>query len=188
MRPIKVNQATAAKRRVYFQLVDATDGMTPETGEAGGQPQISTNGGAWTSTGIGVLVAIGNGRYYAELTQAALATIGDVIETRYKSANTAECPGDTVQVYYNDPATSTFGFEGSGATAWTYTLTSSVDASPIADATIWVTSDVLGQTLLASGQTDASGQVTFFLDAGTVYVWRQKSGWSFANPDTEVVS
>lgn len=97
-RMIWANQGTAARRRVYFQLVDATDGLTAETGEAGGQPQISTNGGAWTNTGIGVLVAIGNGRYYAELTQAALATIGDIIETRYKSANTAEAVGDQVQV------------------------------------------------------------------------------------------
>ena len=97
------NQATAAKRRVYFDCRDATDGLTPETGEAGGQPQISTNGAAWTSTGIGVLVAIGNGRYYAELTQAAVATAGDVIETRYKSANTAETPGDSVQVVAFNP-------------------------------------------------------------------------------------
>ncbi len=51
------NESTATKRRVFFQLVDATDGITPETGEDGGQPQVSTNGGAWTDTGIGTLVA-----------------------------------------------------------------------------------------------------------------------------------
>jgi predicted Fe-Mo cluster-binding NifX family protein len=98
MRLVTANQATAAKRRVYFHLVDVTDGITAETGEAGGQPQVSTNGGAWTNTGIGTLTSIGNGRYYADLTQTLVATTGDVIETRYKSANTAECPGDSVQV------------------------------------------------------------------------------------------
>lgn len=98
MRLVTANQATASKRRVYFHLVDATDGITAETGEAGGQPQISTNGGAWTNTGIGTLTSIGNGRYYADLTQATVGTAGDVIETRYKSSNTAECPGDSVQV------------------------------------------------------------------------------------------
>jgi hypothetical protein len=97
------NQATAAKRRVFFDCRDATDGLTPETGEAGGQPQISTNGGSWTNTGIGVLVAIGNGRYYAELTQSAVATAGDLIETRFKSANTVETPGDSVQVVAFNP-------------------------------------------------------------------------------------
>ena len=48
--------------------------------EAGGQPQISVNSGAWTNTGIGVLVAIGNGRYSAPLTQAAVnGSAGDWI-------------------------------------------------------------------------------------------------------------
>lgn len=103
MRLILANQATASRRRVYFHLVDATDGMTPETGEAGGQPQISSNGAAFTNTGIGTLTAIGNGRYYADLTQAAVATTGTRIETRYQSAETAECPGESVQVVAFDP-------------------------------------------------------------------------------------
>ncbi|RJP48717.1 MAG: hypothetical protein C4586_08345 [Anaerolineaceae bacterium] len=96
---VKKNEATAALRRMYFHCVDATDGMTPETLEAGGQPQIAVNGPPWANTGIGVLVAIGNGRYYAELTQDAV-NIADrsVIEGRYKSANTAEALGTTIQI------------------------------------------------------------------------------------------
>jgi len=99
---VLANTATAAYRRCYFHLV-GTDGITAATGEAGGQPQISTNGAAFTNTGIGTLTAIGNGRYYADLTQAAVATTGDVIETRYKSASTAECPGDVFQVVAFNP-------------------------------------------------------------------------------------
>jgi hypothetical protein len=100
---VLANESTAARRRAYFHVVDATDGMTPETGEAAGQPQISTNGGAWTNTGIGTLTHIGSGRYYADLTQAALATNGDVIVTRYKSAATAEIPGTSFHVVAFDP-------------------------------------------------------------------------------------
>ena len=92
MRLITANEATASKRRMFFYCVDATDGMTPETGEAGGQPQISTDGGAFTNTGIGTLTHLGNGEYYADVTQAAVATAGTVIRGRYKSANTAESP------------------------------------------------------------------------------------------------
>ena len=77
---------------------------------------------------------------------------------------------------------------GAGATTFTYTLTSSVDGTPIADADVWATSDQAGSNVLASGTTDSNGQVTFYLDAGTVYIWRQKSGWNFTNPDTETVS
>lgn len=103
MRLILANQSVAAKRRCYFDVRDATDGITPETAEAAGQPQISSNGAAWTNTGIGTLTHIGNGRYYADLTQAAVATAGDIIETRYKSAATAETPGDSFQVVAFDP-------------------------------------------------------------------------------------
>lgn len=78
---------------------------------------------------------------------------------------------------------------GAGATEFTYTLTSSVDSTPVADADIWVTtSNDPDDNVIASGTTDANGEVTFYLDAGTIYVWRQKSGWDFTNPDIEVVS
>lgn len=99
---VLANEATAARRRVYFHLV-GTDGVTVATGEAGGQPQISTNGGAWSNTNIGVLSHIGNGRYYADVAQAGVTTAGDRIEVRYKSANTAECPGDSIVVIANNP-------------------------------------------------------------------------------------
>ena len=104
---IKAGETTAEDKRVYFQCVDATDGIAAETGEAGGQPQISTNGAAFTNTGIGVLVAIGSGRYYAVLTDGAVDTTSRVIESHYKSANTAEAIGTTIQVVAFDPHAAT---------------------------------------------------------------------------------
>jgi hypothetical protein len=78
---------------------------------------------------------------------------------------------------------------GAGAITWTYILTSSIPPGlPIADADVWVTTDEPGMNVIASGKTNAAGAVTFYLDAGTVYVWRQKSGWDFVNPQTCVVS
>ena len=103
---VVANQATTAKRRVFFQLVNATDGFTSELGEAGGQPQISIDGAGWADAGIGVLVAIGEGRYYAELTQATCA-VGTEIETRYKSVNTREAQGTSVRVVAYDPDSAT---------------------------------------------------------------------------------
>ena len=101
-RLVLANTATAEYRRAYFDL-RATDGLTIATAEGGGQPQISTDGAAWTNTGIGTLTHIGNGRYYADLTQATIATAGLVIQTRYKSANTVETPGSTFQVVAFNP-------------------------------------------------------------------------------------
>ena len=82
------SQGTAARRRVPLHLVDATDGITPETGEAAGQPQLSKNGAAFANT-TATLTAIANGAYYVELTAAELDTAGFAV-IRYKSANTAE--------------------------------------------------------------------------------------------------
>lgn len=110
---IKQNEATAEKRRMYFHCVDANDGMTPENGEGGGQPQISINGAAWGDSD-NTLLLIGNGRYYLELSATEVANTC-VIEGRYKSANTAEIPGTTVQVVTQNPfdiVSSIFGKTG----------------------------------------------------------------------------
>ena len=77
---------------------------------------------------------------------------------------------------------------GAGALQYVYTLTSSVDETPIADAQVWVTTDEAGLNIIAAGTTDQYGQVTFQLDAGTVYIWRAKTGWTFINPEEEAVS
>ena len=76
-----------------------------------------------------------------------------------------------------------------GSIAFTYTLTSSVDSSAIANALVWVTTtNDPDDNIIAQGYTDTSGEITFYLDAGTYYLWRQKSGYTFTNPDTETVS
>jgi len=99
---VQQSESTAAYRRLFFHCVDVVDGLTPETGEAGGQPQISLNGGAWGNT-TNTLVAIGNGRYYVELVAATEVNSLGIIEGRYKSANTAEALGTTLQVVPYDP-------------------------------------------------------------------------------------
>jgi hypothetical protein len=107
------------------------------------------------------------GNVWNDLTEESSGTY------RFTSAALAEAPS---------------GAAGTGAITFTYTLTNSVNSAPIPDATVWVTSDSAGNNLLASGTTNTSGQVVFYLDAGTVYVWRQKSGWNFDNPDIETVA
>lgn len=93
---VRKNEATAAKRRMFFHCVDATDGYTPKTGEATEQPEISIDGAAWTSSGIGTLTAIGNGDYYADVTQATVNYNWRLIRARYKSAATREARAENV--------------------------------------------------------------------------------------------
>ena len=77
---------------------------------------------------------------------------------------------------------------GAGAVEFTYTLTQPDLITPIPDADVWATTDAPGTTVVASGRTDQYGLITFYLDPGTIYIWRQKSGYNFTNPDTETVA
>ncbi len=82
------SESTPSRRLFFIFCVDETDGITPETGEAGGQPQISVNGSSFSNTEA-LLLAIGNGAYSVALSITELATLGKII-VRYKSGNTAE--------------------------------------------------------------------------------------------------
>lgn len=99
MQTIQLSEATAARRTVYLSLVDATDGITMETGEAAGQPQFSKNGAAFGNTS-GTLSHIANGIYSLVLTQGECDTLG-IYLIRYKSANTAEFQMAVQIVAYN---------------------------------------------------------------------------------------
>lgn len=77
---------------------------------------------------------------------------------------------------------------GSGDIAYTYVLTDDETESPIVGAEVSVSTDSAGANIVASGTTDINGSVTFNLDAGTYYFWRDHPNYSFTDPDTEVVS
>ena len=151
MQQFKQSESTAVRRYFYLHLVDAADGMTPETGESGGQPQISVNGAAFASTSA-TLTAVGNGLYYVALTTSELGNLG-VIVVRYKSANTAEFQA-VGQVVALDPFSSI-----------------SIDNEAIADA-VWdeakvghVTADTMGKIL----QDILTGLGSISIDLGEVW-------------------
>jgi hypothetical protein len=87
--------------QVYFN-VPLADFSGPALNEAGGQPQVSLNGAAYDNTGIGILVAVGFGEYYAVLDSSVVLVVGDRILTRYKGAATAEVDGDDFTVVSGD--------------------------------------------------------------------------------------
>lgn len=103
-RYIRKDESTAALRYIYFDLVDAADGITPEAGEAGGQPQISIDGAAYQDAGIDVLQAItaAAGAYYAEVTQATCNVNYGEIRGRFKSAATMEARGRNILIVGGD--------------------------------------------------------------------------------------
>jgi len=77
---------------------------------------------------------------------------------------------------------------GAGAIEWAYVVTDADTGALIDGAEVWVTTDSAGTNVVASGTTDTTGTVTFYLDAGTYYFWTKKAGYNFTNPDTEAVA
>lgn len=166
------------KRNISGQTIGAQMVNTSNGAAFVGAVTVSVTGDGGAQTpGTGTIEHEGNGYYSYKPTQAET----NFAHAAFQFLGVGAVPTST-QVY-TELATA-----GAGAITWIYTLTNSVDASPIADADVWVTSDIAGTNILASGRTDQNGNVTFFLDAGTVFVWRQRSGFDFVNPDQELVA
>lgn len=123
--------------------------------------------------------------FYTELI-ACTAANGFEIGRSYTIYIEATVDADTGGISYGFTVVSSA--IGAGAITFVYTLTSTVDGSPIPDADVWVSNDLAGANVITSGRTDNFGQITFYLDAGTYYVWREKAGWNFVNPDVETVA
>lgn len=77
---------------------------------------------------------------------------------------------------------------GPGALSCTWTQNDDGE-DPMDNVQIWITTDEDGANVIAGTLlTDSSGEATFMLDAGTYYVWREKGGYNFTNPQTWTVS
>ena len=76
---------------------------------------------------------------------------------------------------------------GSGAIP--HEVTVNVAGSPQDGVEVWVTTDSSGTNVVAGTLvTDAFGKAEFMLDAGSYYLWAQKSGANFTNPTSFSVS
>ena len=76
---------------------------------------------------------------------------------------------------------------GPGAIATTIEVT--VDGQPEDNVAVWITTDAAGSNVIAGTlHTNALGQVTFQLDAGSYYSWKEKAGFNFTSPEAFTVS
>jgi hypothetical protein len=83
----------------------------------------------------------------------------------------------------------TGGGQPIGSGAISHTITVNIDGNPATAVDAWVTTDVAGTNVVAGTLvSDNAGQVTFQLDAGSYYLWCQRSGVNFSNPTAFTVS
>jgi hypothetical protein len=80
------------------------------------------------------------------------------------------------------------------AIAYTYIATDSSTGLPLQGTDVEISTDLAGANIIWRGTTDAFGVARNTsnnlprLDTGTYYFWRKKSGYTFSDPDTEIVS
>ena len=80
------------------------------------------------------------------------------------------------------------GSGGSGSIEKTITVCDN-SSNPLDGVAVWVSTDIAGTNVVAgTSYTDAFGNVTFMLDAGTYYGWQQLAGYNFTNPTSFTVS
>lgn len=88
--------------------------------------------------------------------------------------------------YYTEGAIASLIGPGALECVWTQKDGS---GNPMDNVQVWITTDAAGANVIAGTiLTDSSGEVTFMLDAGSYYVWREKGGYNFTNPQTWTVS
>jgi len=135
-----------------------------------------------------VFAAIDTSKEYTAICDSVTLTGPERYAVVGFSSLSIETKVDTIDTVVDAIKLKTDTLGGAGAITYTYTVTDSVTGNPIDGVAVWVTTDSAGANTIATGTTNDSGVATFYLDAGTKYFWRSRSGYNFDNPDTEVVS
>lgn len=168
---------------VKFVMVDANYSEVPGIGDGNLTVEVSKPGDNAFVAALGTNTEIGSGwyRYLSVASEADSVGIGAIKITG---------AGAIQQNIFFKVKQST-----PGAIAYTYTVTDSVTGDPVEGVGVWITSDIAGNNVVWKGTTDALGVARDdnnslpYLDAGTYYLWKQKSGFIDAQgPDTEIIS
>lgn len=114
-------------------------------------------------------------------------TASQVADAVWDEARSGHTTAGTFGFYLDAAVSGVGGAVGSGAIATTVTVNDGTD--PIAGVDVWISTDSAGSNIVAGVLvTNAFGVAVFQLDAGTYYVWKQKAGYNFTNPESMVVS
>ena len=169
-----------SQNMITFVLVDASG--TEVAGLGNTFNVLISKAGAAFDPSAGTKAEIGNGWY------SYLSTAGE-----------ADTPGP-VAIYITGAGIVQQNLEyvverrAVNAIEFTYTVTDSSTGLPIEGVEVWITTDLARNRVVWYGVTDTFGVAREengdlpFLDPGTYYFWRQRAGYTFADPDTEVVS
>jgi len=163
---------------ITFVMIDSSGGEVAGLG-TGFTLEISKAGGAFAS-GAGTKAEMGGGWYSYEITADEADSLGPVA-VKVTGAGAVQ---QNLEYVVRQRTTNAIKF--------TYTVDDGSD--PIEGAEVSITRTAVNENTIWNGTTDAFGVARDvngekpWLDAGTYYFWTQKTGISFTNPDTEIVS
>ena len=174
------NLLKSTSQRITFVMVDSSGGEVDGLSDTF-TVYLSKNAGAFAA-GLGSKGEIANGWYYYDLTVGDTDTYGP-LSVAVTGVGTLQ---QNLEYLVEDRTV--------GLLVFTYTVTDNVTTLPIGGVAISITTDVGGSNTIWTGVTDVFGVARDSSDQkprlspGTYYFWRTRVGYSFADPDTEVVS
>lgn len=168
------------QNRITFVMVDSNGSEVSGLG-SGFTLQLAKAGGAFVASG-GTKAEMANG-WYTYLATAAEANALGPVSIIVTGAGAIQQNLEYV-VQQRNP----------NAISFTYTVTNVSTGAPLEGVEVTITTDSAGNNVIWNGDTDTLGVARDdegrlpYLDPGTYFMWSQKAGYSFSNPDTEVVS
>lgn len=152
-----------------FALVNKSNGDAITTGTA--TVRVSKDGGAQLEVADSPATHISNGQWKINITAAEMNADVIGILITHTSA---------IPIHFTiktEPS-------ASGNIIHTYVVLDE-NTDPIPDVLVEAK---IGDVVIQTQRTDETGTATFYLNAGTYDFYATKAGYSFTNPDTEVVS
>jgi hypothetical protein len=134
-----------------------------------------------TAGTFGGTITINPGSIFGSTIYTPTATGSSIISGTHTGGNAGMANSPSVSFFAlaqdsNVPAA------GAGSKVVTFTA-QDYQSNPIGNAEVWVSTDTTGSNVVAGTLlTDSFGKVTFLLDPGAYYVWREHSNYSFTNP------
>lgn len=165
---------------ITFVMIDST-GVEVAGLAAGFTLEVAKGSGAFVSS-AGTKGEISSGWYHYTLTAGETDTPGP-LSVKVTGAGAIQ---QNLAYLVESPLVNGIDF--------TYTVTNSVDGLPIQGVTVWISTDIGGANVIWVGTTDVFGVARDNnnrlprMNAGTYYFWRLKPGFTFVDPDTEVIS
>jgi hypothetical protein len=143
---------------------------------------LASSSASWVSGGfIELSQSLAGGLYRVDLPNAALLSGAQYVLVSISFDGTLE---EEVLVHLDLPFSAA---SGTGAKSHTVQVNSTAGNVHVVSAAVWVSTDLAGDNVIASGRTNNFGSATFLLDVGTYYLWVLDEAYLANNPTTITV-